>query len=345
MTIEEKAKAYDEALERAKRLYNSTLTNGLNSVDLEDIFPELCESEDERVRKELLDFMRSFWADHKESLPQVSRWVTYLEKQKEQKPAEYLPKEKVYDIMRNLTALSYSERIPINSDEYGWIHKITEAVRSLLDYPIEQKPSEVKDPFSNANFVRGYESGYADAKREQKPVVTHGETYHVDTLGTQQVIAGKMPQKHVHTAKEAWKEMRLEVYAQASGNRHEPNYSDDSTKMFSLCDIDEIFEKIGNSTVGSQPAEWSEEDERMWKSALWHIKNSCSNGGKNSGEFEVYQWFENRVKSLRPVKQEWSEDDEKNLKQCIEIVRGWEIDYDYANPHYSNWLKSLHLIP
>lgn len=50
----------------------------------------------------------------------------------------------------------------------------------------------------------------------------------------------------------------------------------------------------------NQPAEWSEEDERMWKSALWHIKNSCGNGGKNSGEFEVYQWFENRLKSLRP---------------------------------------------
>lgn len=44
---------------------------------------------------------------------------------------------------------------------------------------------------------------------------------------------------------EIWKDMRLEVYQQASGNRHEPNYSDDSTKMFSLNDIDEIIEKIG----------------------------------------------------------------------------------------------------
>ena len=34
-------------------------------------------------------------------------------------------------------------------------------------------------------------------QKEQKPVVTHGETYHVDTLGTQQVIAGKMPQKPI----------------------------------------------------------------------------------------------------------------------------------------------------
>ena len=43
---------------------------------------------------------------------------------------------------------------------------------------------------------------------------------------------------------EVWKDMRLEVYQQASGNRHEPNYSDDTTKMFSLNDIDEIIEKM-----------------------------------------------------------------------------------------------------
>lgn len=53
---------------------------------------------------------------------------------------------------------------------------------------------------------------------------------------------GKKPQDK--TAIEIWKGMRLEVYAQASGNRHEYNYSDDTTKMFSLSDIDEIFEKI-----------------------------------------------------------------------------------------------------
>jgi len=66
-------------------------------------------------------------------------------------------------------------------------------------------------------------------------------------------IRNMYQQKLVHTAKEMWKEMRLETYAQASGNRHEPNYSDDSTKMFSLCDIDEIFEKIDNSIVGYSP--------------------------------------------------------------------------------------------
>ena len=54
-------------------------------------------------------------------------------------------------------------------------------------------------------------------------------------------------------ALEVWKDMRLEVYQQASGNRHEPNYSDDSTKMFSLTDIDEIFEKVAEKQCEQKP--------------------------------------------------------------------------------------------
>lgn len=54
--------------------------------------------------------------------------------------------------------------------------------------------------------------------------------------------------KQGKSALEVWKDMRLEVYQQASGNRHEPNYSDDSTKMFSLNDIDEIIENISEQS-------------------------------------------------------------------------------------------------
>ena len=52
-----------------------------------------------------------------------------------------------------------------------------------------------------------------------------------------------------------------------------------------------IFPELKESEDERITAEWSEEDERMYNSALWHIKNSCSNGGKNSGEHEVYHWL------------------------------------------------------
>lgn len=83
-------------------------------------------------------------------------------------------------------------------------------------------------------------------------------------------------QKPVHTAKEAWKKMRRSILEQACGNCHEPNYTDASTKMFSLCDIDEIFDEIGDSTVGSQSAEWSEEDEKHLNWVIEHFRQGGS---------------------------------------------------------------------
>jgi len=80
MTQEQKAKAYDKALERAKqvRKYSSDLAE---IKRMEEIFPELRESEDERIRKEILEYSQQFellsvlpypetWQDHS-----TNRWA------------------------------------------------------------------------------------------------------------------------------------------------------------------------------------------------------------------------------------------------------------------------------
>ena len=53
-TIEEKAKAYDRVLEIAKA-WRKLGNNDLSNDDLETLFPELRELEDEKVRKELIE--------------------------------------------------------------------------------------------------------------------------------------------------------------------------------------------------------------------------------------------------------------------------------------------------
>lgn len=63
LSIEEKAKAYDEALERAKKEWSNNLDNAYKNYreSLEIIFPELKESRDERIRKALKEyFINSF---------------------------------------------------------------------------------------------------------------------------------------------------------------------------------------------------------------------------------------------------------------------------------------------
>ena len=85
---------------------------------LNELVPELRESEEETTRKELLDFVKSFWADHKEKLPQTSRWVTYLEKQKEQKPRDYCSVRDEFDLDGNLKQKPAPFNEPYNPDDY-----------------------------------------------------------------------------------------------------------------------------------------------------------------------------------------------------------------------------------
>ena len=83
MTQEEKAKAYDEAIERAKEVYDayrfSMDMSNFNPTDIEYIFPQLAESEDERIRNEILIYIG---ARQDIDLETHNRWCAYLENQK-----------------------------------------------------------------------------------------------------------------------------------------------------------------------------------------------------------------------------------------------------------------------
>ena len=94
-TIEEKAKAYDEIIERAKTMLaaGEVMYGKENNASrlITDIIPELAESEDERIRKALvsivkwLGFDSSFFTATSVTKSEV---LAYLKKQ-EQKPAEW----------------------------------------------------------------------------------------------------------------------------------------------------------------------------------------------------------------------------------------------------------------
>ncbi len=74
-------KKYNEALNKAKHALDCD-KEGLVSTDrvlLESIFPELSESEDEKIRKELIDFVKSSIA----GFHQCDRYLAWLEKQGE----------------------------------------------------------------------------------------------------------------------------------------------------------------------------------------------------------------------------------------------------------------------
>ena len=78
---------YEQALERAKKIHNQTEFDYEKGM-MEEIFPELKESEDEKIRKWLIDWAKAVnWSEQfTVTKEQVLAW---LEKQGEQKPFDY----------------------------------------------------------------------------------------------------------------------------------------------------------------------------------------------------------------------------------------------------------------
>ena len=78
---------YEKAMELARNYYPSNLF-------LDTIFPELTESEDERTRTQLVDFLEHLHSQGATmdfdvwSKADCANWIVWLEKQKKQKPAE-----------------------------------------------------------------------------------------------------------------------------------------------------------------------------------------------------------------------------------------------------------------
>lgn len=83
MTIEEKAKAYDEALKQAK-FYHGNCPSEPERKKLEKMFPVLHESEDERIRKEIISALK-FANDG----GVYDKHIAYLEKRKDKNLIEF----------------------------------------------------------------------------------------------------------------------------------------------------------------------------------------------------------------------------------------------------------------
>lgn len=101
LTIEQKAKRYDEAIRESSKIINFC-TGGANipecvsvKATIEHIFPELTESGDEKIRKELLQ-----WLKEKKAAPNIgfsdekmTNWIAWVEKHGGQKTVDEIAKD------------------------------------------------------------------------------------------------------------------------------------------------------------------------------------------------------------------------------------------------------------
>ena len=78
LNIEEKAKRYDEALEKMKEIITTDNNPTIPKEIGEHLFPELKESEDEKIRKELIDYINRLTVTPN-NIDRYNTWVAWLE--------------------------------------------------------------------------------------------------------------------------------------------------------------------------------------------------------------------------------------------------------------------------
>ncbi len=158
MTNEEKAKAYDEALKVANKYKD---TNIMFPSIKDEMFPELKESEDERIKNEIINFIKANTITYsKRSCEIQMRWIAWLKQRGEKiEPIDGFNTE----FERQVSHLIASS---INKDyEYtaGYVKWVADA---LLNYakqeiekqgeqklPIEKLPSEMKTIGESLGFT------------------------------------------------------------------------------------------------------------------------------------------------------------------------------------------------
>jgi len=321
MTTEEKARAYDGAVKKAKEIkekivYSHLSTESCKAVSeyVDAIIPELRESEDERIRKELIEQVGYILPDKEEYddegrvLPtyheRIGRYRAWLEKQKE--------------------SLHISETCKENTDSFT---DEDEKIREfLIDYFTSYKIGNI------TTKLNGYKIddilAYLEKQKEQKPVDKPFEEW----------IDGWYNEHH-RDGYITMDEREFKNFCRGTKNMYQQKPTDEQFPPLEGLDAikakyyDEGFKNGFDEGIESvKPAEWSDEDEKILNELLDHCNT------------ENATWY-NFLKSLCPQsKIEWSEKDYIMMQDLIDllwIIQGSSNIKPGTASKYEQWLKSL----
>ena len=151
MTIEEKAKAYDEALKQAK-FYHGNCPSEPEKKKLEKMFPVLCESRDEQIRKFLVgEFERrkDGWAHPDISIEDILAWLDRHKEDIENIPLNLeTDDEENRDLANNAIGFINIGACYLNNrcrDEVvKWLKSVPDTIK-YLEYAVERLRKRLKN--------------------------------------------------------------------------------------------------------------------------------------------------------------------------------------------------------
>ena len=279
LSIEEKAKAYDKALERVKDFIEKQNPPAFDKNLIGTIFPELLESEDERIRKEIIDFIDTKTIDSDE---RRNRWFSYLEKYKPISFTSLEDTEVKMSLMQYISELNQDvvhlhPGIETCNEWIAWLEKAKEA---LYD-----KPTNEEDETSiSINNPEAYRIGFADGEAHAK-----------------EEISAAWGEEDEHRIKDT-------IYFLETAKKH----------YASTVELDACIDWLKSIKDRIQPKqEWSEEDEKTLNEIFSVAARASLRKSTLFGKSYDYIKWQNWLKSLRPQNVWISVDEEVYVKEPV----------------------------
>ena len=314
-------KEYKEALERAKA-----------GKPMDEVFPELKESKDERIRKELIDFLKGINLRPAQNPRAKEEFIAYLEKQKEQKPALRLVGDGLYSDPNSHFELE-DEQKPAEEE---LVYRLNGLMQDYIKEGKDEAEKEHRlkcyrlfwDALEDTNFFE---------QKEQKPNIEliqrswYMEGYHDREFGQE-------PKWVIKTGEGGPRYEKNEKYGQPLEQKHE------------LCDMGRWDEESYNNGIHhvlhnpeaygltkQKPVEWNEEDKRAIDRACVALR-AYSNGELPEFLPSELLGYADRLQSLRnrpKSSDNWKPSEEQmgalNYAYCELFKRG-DVGHNILGP-------------
>ena len=307
----------EKAIKIVKEFINGTCLHLVDQEAFETLIPELNESEDERMREEIKEFIFK-QADRGDLIAKRKKWIAYLEKQKEQ------PKE---ELVYRLNSLM-QDYIKEGKDEEEKKHRF-KCYKLFWDALedggfFEQKEQKPADNISKEEYVKRFKA-LCDAYEFKLPNREY-DIYHLcDDLSKLSIDSGKQkspewsyPYGRNETADRL---VSLAECLEMDGDCLFNGYSGTECGKF--------LRELARKQIGCKPSEWSEEDKRKLNSIYVILGHAADDKGfltskRIIGDKEAIE-LQDFLKSLPErfnlqPKVEWSEKDEDMLDSIVNVL-------------------------
>ena len=342
---------YNKLVESIKVLQESNPSDDVIRNWVNDNVPELSESEDERIRKELIDAIQGLWDNDALPMPlsvkRKDEWISWLVKQGEQKPADKVePKFHEGDWIISNNKKSTYQVIKVkrgiyvirdNEDNHEYHIGIEECEKSGRIWTIEDaKPGDVLAT-SLSIFIF-----------KRICLVNKPEAYCAVMDGSfMEYSEGCWTNNQCYPATKEQRKLLFEKMAEV-GYEWDAKKKELKKIEFNPDDlIEESYQQQADDLIDmvTEKSAWSEEDEDVYHLIKdKFVKSVIVSSEENARVLDWFKSIKSRVQSQQKYK--WTEEDRKGLENAllaIKLAKGNVIVPDDIRKIWNaeDWLREL----